>query len=78
MSKFKFVLNRKGVIELMKSSAMQSVLTKKARVIAARCGSGYNHDIYIGRTRANASIGPATKKAKRDNYKNNTLLKAVK
>lgn len=78
MSNFKFVLNRKGVIELLKSSEMQSVLKAKAKAIAARCGSGYETDIYIGKTRANASVGAKTKKAKRDNYKNNTLLKAVR
>lgn len=74
----KFVLNSKGLNELMKSAEMQSILTQKAKAVAAKCGAGYETDIYVGKTRANASIGPKTKKAKRDNYKNNTLLKAVK
>ena len=73
-----FKINRQGVSELMKSTSMQSVLSEKAKAIAGRCGSGYETDIYIGKTRANASVGAKTKKAKRDNYKNNTLLKAVR
>lgn len=73
-----FKINRQGVSELMKSTPMQSVLSEKAKAIAARCGSGYETDIYNGKTRANASVGAKTKKAKRDNYKNNTLLKAVR
>lgn len=73
-----FKINKQGVSELMKSTQMQSVLSEKAKVIAARCGSGYETDIYIGKTRANASVRAKTKKAKRDNYKNNTLLKAVR
>lgn len=73
-----FKINKQGVSELMKSTPMQSVLSEKAKAIAARCGSGYEIDIYIGKTRANASVGAKTKKAKRDNYKNNTLLKAVR
>lgn len=74
----KFVLNSKGLNELMKSAEMQSILTQKAKAVAAKCGPGYETDIYVGKMRANASIGPKTKKAKRDNYKNNTLLKAIK
>lgn len=73
-----FKINKQGVSELMKSTSMQSVLSEKAKAIAARCSSGYETDIYIGKTRANASVGAKTKKAKRDNYKNNTLLKAVR
>lgn len=74
----KFELNTSGVNKLMKSTEMQSLLTQKAKAVAAKCGPGYETDIYIGKTRANASIGPKTKKAKRDNHKNNTLLKAIK
>lgn len=74
----KFVINRRGVIELMKSKEMQNVLTQKVKEIEKKLPKGYETDIYVGKTRANASIGPKTKKAKKDNYKNNTLLKAVR
>lgn len=78
MSKFKFKLNTAGVAELMKSEEMQQVLTAKATAIKERCGDGYEQDIYIGKTRANAMVSAKTIKAKKDNSKNNTLLKAVR
>lgn len=78
MSNFKFKLNRSGVRELMKSTEMQSVLTSYASNIRNRCGDGYEQDIFVGTNRANAMVSAATAKAKRDNKKNNTILKAVR
>lgn len=77
MSNFVFKLNRKGVAELMKSSEMQSVLKEHATTIKNRAGDGYEQDIHVGRNRANAMVKAETFKAKKDNSKNNTLLKAV-
>ncbi len=78
MSNFVFKLNRKGVAELMKSQAMQSVLKEHATTIKNRAGDGYEQDIYVGKNRANAMVYADSIKAKRDNKKNNILLKAVK
>lgn len=78
MSNSKFNLSYKGVGELLKSEGMQAVLTSKARDIRERCGDGYEQDIHVGKTRANASVSATTYKAKKDNLKNNTLLKAVR
>ena len=77
MSNFVFKLNRAGVRELLKSSEMQDVLKKHATTIKNRAGDGYEQDIYIGRNRANAMVKAETFKARKDNSKNNTLLKAV-
>ena len=77
MSDFVFKLNRKGVAELMKSQEMQGVLKEHATTIKNRAGDGYEQDIYIGRNRANAMVKAETFKAKKDNSKNNTLIKAV-
>lgn len=73
----KFKLNRKGVAELMKSKEMQKILSDEAKKIKDRAGDGYEDDIYVGKTRANAMVKAKSYKAKRDNLKNNTLLKAV-
>lgn len=73
----KFKLNYKGVGDLMKSKAMQSILTEHATKIRNRCGEGYEQDIHVGRNRANAMVRPASAKALKDNLENNTLLKAV-
>ena len=77
MSNFVFKLNRKGVAELMKSQAMQGILKEHATTIKNRAGDGYEQDIYVGKNRANAMVKAETFKAKKDNSKNNTLLKAV-
>ena len=78
MAKHRLVLNRNAVAELMKSSQMQAVLTKHATAIRLRAGEGYGQDVYVGKNRANAMVFADSYKAKRDNMKNNTLLKAVR
>lgn len=78
MGKMKFKLNRKGVSELMKSTEMQEVLKGHATGIRNRCGDGYEQDIYVGKSRANAMVSASTYQAKADNFRNNTILKAVK
>lgn len=78
MSKMKFMLNSSGVADLMKSAAMQEVLSERATGIRNRCGEGYEQDVHVGKTRANAMVSPKTYQAKKDNLKNNTLLKAVR
>lgn len=78
MNKMKFELNRSGVSELLKGSEMQGLLSEKASEIRGRCGDGYESDIYVGQNRANAMVSASTFKAKRDNMKNNTILKAVR
>ena len=78
MAKFHVELNPEGVRELLKSPEMASICQGHARAIASRAGSGYDVSLYTGRTRVNASVFTAREEAMRDNYKNNTLLKAVK
>ncbi|MCK1227507.1 hypothetical protein [Streptococcus uberis] len=77
MSNFEFKLNRSGVAELMKSQEMQDVLSEHAKTIKDRAGDGYEQDVYVGKNRANAMVSATSKKAKKDNLENNTLLKAV-
>ena len=78
MSDSKFVLNRSGVAELMKSAEMQAILKSKATAIRNQCGEGYEQDIYVGKNRANAMVYADSMKARRDNAKNNSILKAVR
>ena len=78
MSKLKIKLNSAGVQSLLKSSEMQNVLSGHATAIRQRAGDGYEQDVYVGKTRANAMVKATSFKAKRDNMKNNTLLKAVR
>lgn len=73
----KFKLDSAGVRELMKSAEMQAILTEEASAIQNRAGDGYEQDIYVGKNRANAMVRASTYQAKKDNLKNNTLLKAL-
>ena len=50
----------------------------QAQAIANRAGTGYTVSTYTGRSRVNASVGATSEEALRDNYENNTLLKAVR
>ncbi|MFK4963321.1 hypothetical protein [Lactococcus formosensis] len=78
MAKKGFKLNYSGVSSLMKSPEMQAVLEAKASAVRQRCGPGYGQDIHVGKNRANAMVFAETYGAKRDNKKNNTILKAVR
>lgn len=77
MAKFKFVLNRKGVSELMNSKEMQAVLASYASHVQSAAGEGYETDVKPGKRRASARVKPATNKAYFTNLRGNTLLKAL-
>lgn len=77
MAKFKFVLNRQGVSELMNSSEMQDVLSGYASQIQQSAGDGYEMDVKPGKRRASARVKPAAAKAYFKNLRGNTLLKAL-
>ena len=75
---FKFVLNSKGVQELLKSPQMQSILAEHANAVAGRAGEGYEARYHVGKKRAYANVYAETAEAKRDNMDNNTLLKSLR
>lgn len=74
----KIKLNRAGVRQLLKSKEMQAICTEHAEEIAARCGAGYAVDSMQKETRAIATVYPQTAEARRDNYRNNTIEKALR
>ena len=76
MSKVKFELNRAGVRELLRSAEAMSVCRTYADGVRNRAGDGYEVTTYVGKNRANASVHAETYEARKDNYENNTLLKA--
>ena len=73
-----FKLNLRGLNELMKSSEMQGVLNTAAAQISAAAGDGYEvesaHPISFV---AIASVHTDTFKARLDNSRHNSLLKAA-
>lgn len=72
------VLNSSGVRELLKSEEMKAVCAEHAAKILKNCGDGYEMDTYTGTNRVNAQVSAVTAKARADNLKNNTILKAVR
>lgn len=75
--KYAFELNPEGVRELLNSDEMKAILSDQARLVQEVAGADYEVDLFEGKNRPNASIGAKTKAAKKDNFKNNTLLKAL-
>lgn len=77
MGTVKVVLNREGVREMMRSPEMVDILAEEAEYICFLLGDGYDYDTYVGPNRANAGIWADSIRARVDNMKNNTLLKAI-
>mgnify|MGYP007104054617 CR=1 FL=1 len=75
--KFRFELNMPGLNELMKSAEMQSVLDQKGAQVAAAAGNGYNKRTHVADFVAITNVYANTKEAKRENLRDNTLLKAL-
>lgn len=78
MTDLKFELNREGVRELLKSPQMKDVVNDYAKNALVRLGDGYEADTYMGKNRVNAMVSAETYEAKRENLKNNSILKAIR
>lgn len=79
MSKdIKIELNHDGVRALLRSPEMLAVCEGKAREIRARLGDGYGVDSRTGTGRVNAEVRAETPRARRENYRENTILKALR
>lgn len=76
-SKVTIELNSDGVRELLRSDEMKDICAEVAKDVLAKCGDGYAMDTYTGTNRVNAMVYTETYAAMKDNYSNNTLLKAV-
>ncbi len=78
MSKdFRFELNGTGVVELLKSDEMQTILGDLAASKAREAGDGYDASVHVFKKRAVAHIYPTDFASAKDNYDNNTLVKVV-
>lgn len=84
MSKVDFKLNLPGLNQLMKSAEMQNILTEKGREVMSRAysmsqvpDSEYSMDTKAIRWIAVTNVRAENYEARKDNYENNTLLKAL-
>lgn len=77
MSKFTVKLNSQGVRELLKSQAIANACREQADAVAGRAGEGYSVEQRDYPERTGFVVSAETDEARRDNLKNNTLLKAL-
>lgn len=70
-------LNLPGLNELMKSSEMQSALRDAGEAVARAAGDDYACDVNTINWIAIANVYPDSKEAAHENFKNNSLLKAI-
>lgn len=77
----KIELNLKGLNELMKSEPIQNIVKDHADTVAeiasSMSGEEYNSDMRVLNWVAVGTAFPASKNAARDNYRHNTLEKAL-
>ena len=76
--KLKVVFNRSGVRQLLQSPEMLATCRDLAEAARGRLGDGYEVTTHTGRSRVNASIAAVSAEAIRENYDQNTVLKALK
>ncbi|MCR4903890.1 MAG: hypothetical protein K6A23_13595 [Butyrivibrio sp.] len=78
-----FELNLKGLNQLMKSMEMQQALNDAGRevefIAGETSGETYGHRTHVDGMRwiAVCNVYPETPEARKDNFENNTLLKAL-
>ena len=74
----RFELNTQGVRELLQSQEMMGICKEYASKAQSKLGDGYEVTTHTGKTRVNAQIKAETYKARKDNAKNNSILKALR
>ena len=74
----RFKLNSQGVRELLQSQEMMDICKQYASKAQSKLGDGYEVTTHTGKTRVNAQIKAETYKARKDNAKNNSILKALR
>ncbi len=77
MSSVKFKLDINGLRELMKSEEMQAVLEECGQATANSAGRDYGTRVHTASFVAIANVYPENRKAAREVFKDNTLLKAL-
>lgn len=77
MSKVEVKIDSKGARDLMRSEEVMQLCESYANDAMSKLGNGYLLTSYIGKNRLNVSIKAMTREARRDQYENNTILKAI-
>lgn len=70
-------LVRSGVRQLLRSPEMMQICKDYAYRAQNSLGAGYEVTYRTGRNRVNAEVAAVSAEARRENIKNNTILKAL-
>lgn len=70
-------LNNKGIIELFKSPEVESWLNEIGSQVASAAGADYTYRTFNAGFEKLCNVYPDSKQAAHDNFKNNSLVKAV-
>ena len=77
MGKVKVELNLKGINEVMKSPEIQSACQAAGQAVAQAAGSDYGTESGTIQYIAYCNVFPDSKEAAKENYEDNSILKAV-
>lgn len=77
MGKVKVELNLKGINEVMKSSEILAACQAAGQAVAQAAGSDYGTESGTINYIAYCNVYPDSKEAAKENYEENTILKAV-
>ena len=77
MGKVKIKLNLPGINSIMKGPGIQSVLKAEGDSVASNAGTDYASNVRVINWIAICNVYPDSKQAANDNFKNNSLLKAL-
>lgn len=82
MSNIRIKWNIKGFKEIRTTPELQALVKKKVNEIAEKANSnlsepGYEASTYANSNRARGSVAAVSYKAREDNARNNTLLRAL-
>ncbi len=77
MSKVRVELDLKGLNELMKSPEIQASLQKAGEAVAHAAGKDYAARTHMADWIAVTNVYPTSREAVRENYSQNTLIRAL-
>lgn len=69
--------NKAGYRQLLNGREMQQLLNELGNEVARKCNGDYVVTTQMGAVRAHTRVATNSRKTLKDNYKNNTLIKAV-
>lgn len=76
--KIKVELYSGGIRNLLKSDELKQACQTQADAVMARAGGGYEAEAHLSDQRVIVNVWPESAKARRENSKNNTLLKSLR